>query len=230
VKRIVQLQLLMVFGLSTVASGQTLQVVRVQTDDPAGYVAWAAESADALLGGNPGAVTTCLPRFGGEEGVDAYWVASAPDTGTILSLDLNGPVVQRETGRVADLRTVVARDIFLTVKTGRAIQPGDSWQQIAFFVDTDQPARYLELVAELERGFHANGLDDVFMEAHTMNSGDYAGKLHIAMQAPDGQRLGDALDASATAAWSNFARGDFNGVRRIVRALFIECTTHAVNP
>ena len=36
VKLIVRLQLLMVFGLATVASGQTLQVVRVQTDDPAG--------------------------------------------------------------------------------------------------------------------------------------------------------------------------------------------------
>ena len=222
-------QFVMLFGFTGLVSAQALQIVRVQTDDPAGYVAWAADSASALLGGNPGAVTTCLPRFGAEEGVDVYFSASAPDAGSLLALDVNAPVVVRETAKVADIRTVVARDVFLPLKPGQTREAGESWSQMALFVETTEPARYVELIEEFEEALHANGFDAVAWMVHTMNSGDYAGLLHVALQAPNGQRLGDALDAASTASWSNFARGEFNGLRKIVRGMFIECTLHAGN-
>ena len=147
----------------------------------------------------------------------------------MLSLGFNDPVVFRETAKVADIRTVVSGDVFLPLKRGRPLQAGESWSQMTLFVETAQPARYVELIAEFEEALHANGFDDVTWMVHTMNSGDYAGLLHVALQAPNGQRLGDALDAASTASWSNFARGEFNGLRKIVRGLFIECTLHAGN-
>ena len=228
-RKVALLQFVALFGFTGLVQAQALQIVRVQTDDPAGYVAWAADSASALLGGNPGSVSTCLPRFGAEAGVDAYFSASTPDAGSLLALDFNAPAVLRETEKVADSRTVVARDVFLTIKGGRSLEAGDRWSQMALFVETAEPARYVELIGEFEDALHANGFEDVTWAVHTMNSGDYAGLLHVALQAPSGQRLGDALDAASTASWSNFARGEFNGLRKIVRGMFIECTLHAGN-
>ena len=124
-RKVALLQFVALFGFTGLVQAQALQIVRVQTDDPAGYVAWAADSASALLGGNPGSVSTCLPRFGAEAGVDAYFSASTPDAGSLLALDFNAPAVLRETEKVADSRTVVARDVFLTIKGGRSLEAGD---------------------------------------------------------------------------------------------------------
>jgi len=228
-KKIILVQLSAMFCLASFANAQALQVVRIQTDDLSGYLAWAEQSASALLGDNEGTVVTCVPRFGAEDGVDAYWVGAGPNMEALLSLDLNGPVVQRETVEVADLRTVVARDVFLTLKPGAARQAGDRWVQNVFFVETAQPARYVELLQEQERAFHENGFDDVAWQIHAINTGDYSGLIHAALSAPTGQRLGEAIDAVSTASWSNFARGEFNGMRTIARNMIIDCAMHASN-
>ncbi len=228
-KKAILIQLSAMFCLASLASAQALQVVRIQTDDPAGYLAWADQSASALLGDNEGSVATCVPRFGAEDGVDAYFVSAGPNMAALLSLDLNGPVVQRETAKVAALRTVVARDVFVTLKAGSARQAGDRWSQMVLMSETSQPARYVELLGEQERALHENGFDDVSWQVHAINTGDYSGLIHAALSAPTGQRLGEALDAVSTASWSNFARGEFNELRTIVRNMVIDCSMHASN-
>ena len=228
-KSTVALILSTMFCVPDLVSAQlATEIVRVNTDDPAAYLAWAEQSAPVFLGDSQGAIGACVPRFGAEDGVNIYWFRSAPNIGTLLSFDLNAPTVQREIAKVADLRTVVAQDVFRELKERSS--PGSRWSQMALFVDTSQPSRYVEMLGEQERALHDNGFDDVAWHADTMNSGQYSGLLHAALRAPTGQRLGDALDALSTASWSNFARGDFNDLRTIVRIVFLDCAMYASNP
>jgi hypothetical protein len=230
VNRSLALVLIVILGIPAVASAQrAFQVVRVSTDDPAGYLVWAEESAPALLGNNEGSIGACVPTFGAEDQVDAYWFNNHPNLGSLLSLDLNAPVAQRETAKIAESRSVVSRDVFVALKDSAVNEGGSHWTQYVLFVETKEPSRYVDIIGRMERALHDNGFNDVSWMVDRVQTGDYSGLLHVALSAPTGQRLGAALDAVNNASWSPFAQGAFDDFRTIVRSMFLDCSMYVSN-
>ena len=101
--------MVVVFGVTLAVSvcseaGQTLQVVRVNTDDIPNYLAWAEEAAPVMLEDAEGAIGVCVPRFGAEEQGDVYFYSVSPNMEAFLSLDLNAPNVTNEVAKIAARR------------------------------------------------------------------------------------------------------------------------------
>ena len=210
-------------------AGQTLQLVQVNTDDIPNYLAWAEEAAPVMLEDAAGAIGVCVPRFGAEEQGDVYFYSIAPNMEAFLSLDLNAPNITNETARIAERRTVVARDIATIQKSAPTRRAGTSWSQMSLFVETTQVGRYVQLLGEQETALHENGFEDAHWTVFAINTGEFTGQIVANLTAPTGARLGAALDAVQSAPWSNFVQGSYDGVRTLVNARLSECEVFAAN-
>ena len=208
---------------------QALQVVRVNTDDVTAYLDWAAQSSTALLGDNVGAVGTCAPVFGAIDQGDIYFFTANPNLEALFSIDLNAPNIQQEVAKVAEIRTVVSRDVYVGLKVGPLPQGGPRWAQAILYVDTTAPARYVELLSEQESTLHENGFDDVSWAAYAINTGSSIGQVVSLLRAPTRARLGAALEAVQTAPWSNLVQGAFNDIRTVEQAMIADCEIYASN-
>ena len=222
------------FGMTLAISvnseaGQALQLVQVNTDDIPNYLAWAEEAAPVMLEDAAGAIGVCVPVFGAEEQGDVYFYSVAPNMETFLSLDLNAPNITNETAKIAERRTVVARDFAAVLKSAPTRQTGTSWSQMSLFVETTQVGRYVQLLGEQEAALHENGFEDANWTVFAINTGEFSGQVVANLTAPTGGRLGAALDAVQSAPWSNFVQGSFNGVRTLVRGTLSECEVFAAN-
>jgi hypothetical protein len=94
-----------------------------------------------------------------------------------------------------------------------------------------RPARYIELLNEMERRLHANGFDDVSWAAYQVLTGSDTGQVVSTLRAPTRARVGAALDAIQFAPWSNFdvEEGGFDNVRTLVHAYIADCEIYASN-
>ena len=232
-KKIIVLCMSMMLWLpGLVSAQQALQIVRVNTDDVAAYLDWAEDSSEALLGDNVGAVGTCVPVFGADNPGDVIFFTVNPNQESLFGVDFNNPVLQQEIAKISDIRRVVSRDVHLTIRQGGA--PGSlgrTSSQALFFVETTPPARYIELLNEMERRLHANGFDDVSWAAYQVLTGSDTNKVVSTLRAPTRARVGAALDAIQFAPWSNFdaEEGGFDNVRTLVHAYIADCEIYASN-
>ena len=224
----------LVFSLALViptvaqAGQQASQVVRVNTDDVAGYLAWAEASAPVILADASGAISACAPRFGAEAEGDIYWWSSTTSFESLLSIDVNAPAVTREIAKVAPIRTVISRDLWNALKASDLpLEAGSTFSALVLTVETKQASGYVALLTELEEALHQNGFSDVFWNAFAVTTGEFANHIMAFMNAPTLERLGAAMDAGYSESWNNL--GDqFNEIRTVVQQMVHDCYVYAV--
>ena len=212
-------------------SQPAVQVVTVNTEDAAAYVAWAQDSAPvfAKINNLPGVIGTCLPGAGAEEEGDAYWWSLAPSHANLFTGSPQDPAVQKETEKVKDIRTVRERDIWSVVKSSeQVLAAGDTYAAWNILIETDSPAAYLAVLNELEAAYHSNGFEDVHIAAYRVNTGDYSGNIMVSSSAPTPDRVGAIIDALEEP-WAQESMAQFEGMRKWVRGTTLQCQVHAVN-
>ena len=223
---------MMGWGVEAMAQEVTT-LIRVNTDDTAAYLAWAEESmpivmaaagADPLVGG------VCVPMFGAEQEGDIYVWTTTPSFAAALSVDLDAPAAAREIAKVAPIRTVVSRDLSVTIKPSGAagLAAGSTFSLLLLRVDTDQVDLYITLLTELEEAAHQNGFPDVNFEAKNITTGEFQGRIEVPITAPTAERLGAYMDANQSESWATEVMRQFPGIRSIVQQMVHSCHVYAV--
>ena len=219
------------WGVEAMAQ-QVSTIIRVNTDDTAAYLAWAEESIPIVMAATdvPGAGGVCVPMFGAEQEGDINVWTNHPSFAAALSVDLDTPAAAREIAKVAPIRTVVSRDLSVTIKPSGAagLAAGSTFSLLLLRVDTDQVDLYITLLTELEEAAHQNGFPDVNFEAKNITTGEFQGRIEVPITAPTAERLGAYMDANQSESWATEVMRQFPGIRSIVQQMVLSCRVNAV--
>ena len=222
---------IMGWGVEAMAQ-QVSTIIRVNTDDTAAYLAWAEESIPIVMAATdvPGAGGVCVPMFGAEQEGDINVWTNHPSFAAALSVDLDTPAAAREIAKVAPIRTVVSRDLSVTIKPSGAagLAAGSTFSLLLLRVDTDQVDLYITLLTELEKAAHQNGFPDVNFEAKNITTGEFQGRIEVPITAPTAERLGAYMDANQSESWATEVMRQFPGIRSIVQQMVLSCRVNAV--
>ena len=211
---------------------QVSTIIRVNTDDTAAYLAWAEESIPIVMAATdvPGAGGVCVPMFGAEQEGDINVWTNHPSFAAALSVDLDTPAAAREIAKVAPIRTVVSRDLSVTIKPSGAagLAAGSTFSLLLLRVDTDQVDLYITLLTEFEEAAHQNGFPDVNWAASNVMTGQFQGRIAVRLTAPTAERLGAMMDANQSESWATELLSQFSGIRSIVQQRVNSCYVYAV--
>ena len=222
---------IMGWGVEAMAQ-QVSTIIRVNTDDTAAYLAWAEESIPIVMAATdvPGAGGVCVPMFGAEQEGDINVWTNHPSFAAALSVDLDTPAAAREIAKVAPIRTVVSRDLSVTIKPSGAagLAAGSTFSLLLLRVDTDQVDLYITLLTEFEEAAHQNGFPDVDWAASNVMTGQFQGRIAVRLTAPTAERLGAMMDANQSESWATELLSQFSGIRSIVQQRVNSCYVYAV--
>ena len=88
----------MVVFVPTLAQGQVLQSIHINTSDTAQYLEWAEAAMPIIVRDSqiPASGGVCVPTYGAEEEGDVYVYTLASDFESLMSIDLNSPASARQ--------------------------------------------------------------------------------------------------------------------------------------
>lgn len=208
-------------------SEPVMNLVTVNTKDPAGYIGWAASSSEALSKAN-GASTMgiCVPRGGAEVAGDLYLYSLFDSQKTAWSAEFMNKTMVAEVAKNKADRTIRFWDNYRIVRTstGTTSATGDKSYQWNVLVSTTNMSKYLASLDKLQLAMRANDFADISVQAFVPDSGDRVGKVMVSMAATSSARLGEALDARTEPWFANTLKG-LSNIRTYEHAWALECTT-----
>ena len=185
------------FVASSVGAAPATYVFTINTEDAAGYAEWMRSNSEGL-GSASGAneLGLCIPKAGAEKTGDLYGYARYDSMSEALAVDFNSESFRAEIAKNTVPRVLSAMDVWSVVHPfpGQA-QVGQKTTATAFFVKSDDLKNYVKAISAVESAYRSNGFEDFAMQVATPYTGDYTGKVFVMIAAPNGERLGAALDA-----------------------------------
>ena len=185
------------FVACSVSAAPATYVFTINTDNAAGYAEWMMSNGESL-GNATGAkeLGLCLPTTGAENTGDLYGYARYDSMSEALAVDFDSEEFRAEIAKNTVPRELHAMDLWSVVHPfpGSA-QVGQKTAATAFFVDSNDLKGYVRAISAVESAYRSNGFEDFAMQVATPYTGDYTGKVFVMIAAPNGERLGAALDA-----------------------------------
>ena len=200
-----------------------MNLITVNTNDPAGYAAWAKKSAPTLVEANGAmAMGLCSPTSGAQVIGDHYLWSFFESQEKAWSSDPMNPVVRAEVAKLDVERTVRTWDNWRIVRPAAITESGHYYNM---YVETDDVAGYVagleRMIAEMDkRGY------GVSMQISVGDTGTTVGTVMISLGAADAATLGRAMDAR-TEGWFTNIVSSFAGQRKMVHGFSMTCDTYA---
>ena len=201
-----------------------MNLITLNTNDPAGYAAWAKKSAAKLVEANDSmAMGLCSPTSGAQVIGDHYLWTFFESQEKAWSSDPNNPVVRAEVAKLDVDRTIRTWDNWRIVRPAAVTESGYYYNM---YVETDDVAGYLAdlegMIAEMDKRDYG-----VTMQVFVGDTGETVGTVMISLGAADGATLGRALDAR-TESWFTDVVAGFSAQRQIVHGFSMTCETYAM--
>ncbi len=213
-----------VFTAFAVSAEPAMNLVTINTQDTAGYVAWLKGSSKAIANAtNASTAGICRPIAGAEEEGDLYVWFMADSQQKLAEADPQSDAIMAEVAKITVKRTIKTRDIWRVVRTeGVASNNGGPFSAWNILVKTSDIGGYLNALNALKSSMNENGLEDTVLNAFVADTGKWAGMVMVSLQAPTGGRLGAAMDAR-TSPWFTEALSDLQGIREYVHGWVMSC-------
>ena len=211
--------------LMTAASAEpVMNLITVNTDDAAGYAAWAKASAPALVKANNAmAMGLCMPTSGAEIMGDLYLWSFFDSQESAYKTEPMNAAVQAEVSKMNVDRTVREWDNWRIV---RAAETSNRGYYYNVRVKTNNLSGYLAgldaMYAEMQKREMG-----VTMQVFVADTGVNTGIAMVSMGSADGAALGRALDAR-TESWYSNAISNFEGERELEHGFSLICETYAM--
>ena len=222
----------MVVFVPTLAQGQVLQSIHINTADTAQYLEWAEAAMPIIVRDSqiPASGGVCVPTYGAEEEGDVYVYTLASDFESLMSIDLNSPASAREIAKIAPHRTVKARDLWSSLRRtpNVNINAGDTFSMLNTVVSTGEPDMYLTQIEAMEAGMHEAGHRDLNILASQIMTGKFRNHISVRMMAPTPERLGAAMDTMRTATWARNLVNNLASIRTVAQQMTIDCQSYVV--
>ena len=201
-----------------------MNLITLNTNDPAGYAAWAKESAPKIVEANDAmAMGLCSPTSGAQVMGDHYLWSFFESQEKAWASDPMNPVVRGEVAKLDVDRTIRTWDNWRIVRPAETTESGHYYNM---YVETDDVAGYLagldSMIAEMDkRGF------GVTMQVFIGDTGETVGTVMISLGASDAATLGRAMDAR-TEGWFTEIVSGFSAQRKMVHGFSMTCDTYAM--
>mgnify|MGYP001202000375 CR=1 FL=1 len=209
---------------SSTSAAPATYVFTINTENATGYAEWMMSNGEGL-GNATGAkeLGLCLPKAGAENTGDLYGYARYDSMSEALAVDFGSEEFRAEIAKNTVPRELHAMDLWSVVHPfpGQA-QVGQKTAATAFFVESDDLKNYVKAISAVESAYRSNGFEDFAMQVATPYTGDYTGKVFVMIAAPDGERLGAALDAM-NERWAMGPVQKAQRMRKPVRGFAMDC-------
>ncbi len=209
--------------MTTAKAEPVMNLITVNTNDGAGYAAWAKASASALVKANNAmAMGLCTPTSGAEMMGDLYLWSFFDSQETVYNNEPMNPAVQAEVAKMKVDRTVREWDIWRIVRAAEVSERGYYYN---LRVKTDNMSGYLQgldaMYAEMQKREMG-----VTMQVFVGDTGVNTGIVMVSLGSSDGAALGRALDAR-TESWFADTLSKFEGQRELEHGFSLICETYA---
>ena len=197
-----------------------MNLITVNTNDPAGYAAWAKKSAPTFVEANGAmAMGLCSPTSGAQVIGDHYLWSFFESQEKAWSSDPMNPVVRAEVAKLDVERTVRTWDNWRIVRPAAITESGHYYNM---YVETDDVAGYVagleRMIAEMDkRGY------GVSMQIFVGDTGTTVGTVMISLGAADAATLGRAMDARPRAGLPTSFQVSLPRIRGAVLAGIVPC-------
>ena len=210
--------------MTTASAEPVMNLITVNTNDAAGYSAWARASAPALVEANNAmAMGLCMPTSGAEVMGDLYLWSFFDSQESAYKTDPMNPAVQAEVAKM---------------DVDRSIREWDNWRIVRAAETTERGYYYNVRVKTNNMSAYLAGLDAMYaemqkremgvtMQVFVADTGVNTGIVMVSTGSPDGASLGRALDAR-TESWYANAISNFEGHRELEHGISLICETYAV--
>lgn len=200
-----------------------MNLITINTQDAAGYAAWAKASAPIIAkANNATAMGLCSPTAGPEMMGDHYLWSFFDSQETAWGNSGMNPVVAAEIAKMNVERTVRTWDNWRIAKAVESTSDRGYFYNIR--VRTDNMAGYLKAVANLEAELNERG-HPVNIQAFVGDTGTTAGSVMVSLGAADGPTLGRAMDAR-TEPWFGKILTKLEGERVYEHGFAMICETY----
>ena len=186
-----------------------MNLITVNTNNAAGYAAWAKSSAPALVKANNAmAMGLCTPTSGAEMMGDLYLWSFFDSQETVYKTDPMNPAVQAEVAKMKVDRTIREWDTWRIVRAAEATERGYYYN---VRVKTNNMSGYLAGLDAMYAEMQKRNMG-VSMQVFVGDTGSNTGIAMVSMGSADGAALGRALDAR-TESWYRDLVSQFEGQR-----------------
>ena len=200
-----------------------MNLITVNTNNAAGYVAWAKSSAPALVKANNAmAMGLCAPTSGAEMMGDLYLWSFFDSQETVYKTDPMNPAVQAEVAKMKVDRTIREWDTWRIVRAAEATERGYYYN---VRVKTNNMSAYLAGLDAMYAEMQKRNMG-VSMQVFVGDTGSNTGIAMVSMGSADGAALGRALDAR-TESWYRDLVSQFEGQRDLEHGFSLICETYA---
>lgn len=211
-------------SLMAVANAEpVMNLITVNTNNAAGYAAWAKSSAPALVKANNAmAMGLCTPTSGAEMMGDLYLWSFFDSQETVYKTDPMNPAVQAEVAKMKVDRTIREWDTWRIVRAAEATERGYYYN---VRVKTNNMSGYLAGLDAMYAEMQKRNMG-VSMQVFVGDTGSNTGIAMVSMGSADGAALGRALDAR-TESWYRDLVSQFEGQRDLEHGFSLICETYA---
>jgi hypothetical protein len=221
-KIIIALSLSLIANLVVAAPAD--YVFTINTENPAGYADWMKSNAVAL-GRATGAAEMglCQPKAGAANTGDMYGYARYGSMAEAMAVDFGSEEFRAVIAKNTVPRTLSAMNLWSVDRPfPSGAQVGQKSTATGFFVEVRDLKGYIKAIGDVESAYHSNGFEDFAIEVGRPYTGDYTGSVFVTLAAPNGNRLGAALDAMT----ENWAVGPVRRAQRMrdpIRGFVMDC-------
>ena len=213
-----------IFACASVQAEPVMNLITINTNDPAGYSAWAKGSAKALVKANNAmAMGLCSPTSGAQKMGDHYLWTFFDSQATVWANDPMNPGVAAEVAKMDVDREVRMWDNWRIVRAAEVSEKGYYYN---LHVKTDNPGGYMAALDNLYSEMQERG-HDVSMQIFMGDTGETAGLLMVSLGSSDRAAMGRMMDARAEG-WFQKAVSNLDGKREIIYGFSLVCETYAV--
>lgn len=199
-----------------------MSLVTVNTNDPAGYSAWAKTNAAAISKANGAmAMGLCSPTSGAQQMGDHYLWSFFDSQESLWSADPMNPVSRKAIANMNVEREVRTWDNWRIVRAAETTEKGYYYN---LYVKTDNPAGYISVVDQLHAEMKKRGYD-VSMQVFMGDTGETAGMIMTSFGAANAAEVGRMLDAR-NEPWVSKIIAKVEGKREMVHGFSMMCETY----
>ncbi|MBL6688415.1 MAG: hypothetical protein ISP92_09300 [Pseudomonadales bacterium] len=200
-----------------------MTLITVNTQDAAGYAAWAKSSAPVIAkANNATAMGLCSPTAGAEVMGDHYLWSFFDSQETAWGNSVMNPIVAAEVAKNDVERTVRTWDNWRIAKAAESTSDRGYFYNL--WVKTDDLAGYLKALSNLEAELNERG-HPINLQAFVGDTGTTAGTVMVSLGANDGPTLGRAMDAR-TEPWFGKILAKLEGDRVYEHGFAMICETY----
>ena len=214
--------LLLALAMTSTQAEPVMNLITINTNDPAGYAAWAKDNAESISKANNAmAMGLCSPTSGAEEMGDHYLWSFYDSQETVWQTDAMNPVVREAVAKMDVDRQIRMWDNWRIVRAAELSERGYYYN---LYVETDSPSEYVNGLDRLHKKMQEEG-HDVSMQIFMGDTGSTAGTIMISFGSANPAVLGRSLDAR-TESWFQEIVSEFEGTRKMVHGFSLICETY----